>query len=394
MSLNPVETLCQLVAIPSVNPMGRDVAGPEYLETRLTQWLEQCFRQLGLPYERQFVAPERDNILCRLDGRPDQLLLLEVHQDTVPVDGMTIPPFEPTVREGRVYGRGACDVKGGMAAMLAALARLVDERPAEMPTIILACTINEEFGFSGAMRLTELWQPGTASLFPRPPDAAIVAEPTLLNVVVAHKGAVRWICHARGHAAHSSQPDQGRNAIYSASRVALAIEKYHAEVLPTIPEHPLCGRPTAAATMISGGISPNTIPDHCALEIERRLLPGEDPDEIYQQMIDYVREQTEHQQGLDHEPPHGSSRGLGHEANEVLAQQLATVARELEPACDLIGVPYGTDASVISMAGVPTVVFGPGSIAQAHTADEWLAVDQLQRASEIYYQFAKRGLSQ
>src|SRR5690606_17238485 len=141
--------------------------------------------------------PARENIIARLDGSPSveaggAVVLFEAHQDTVPVDGMTIEPWKPEVREGRMYGRGSCDIKGGMTAMLGALARLAKERPANMPTIIMACTVNEEHGYTGALKLKELWANGSDSLVPRKPDAAIVAEPTGLDVVVAHKGALRW----------------------------------------------------------------------------------------------------------------------------------------------------------------------------------------------------------
>ncbi len=391
MQLDLVRTLGELIATPSVNPMGRPVSGPEYLETRLTAHLEQLFLRLGLPYERQAVSPERENILCRIDGRSDELLLLEVHQDTVPTEGMTISPFEPAIREGRIYGRGACDVKGGMAAMLAAVARLADERPSTMPTVVLACTVNEEFGFTGASNLVKLWQQ-RQGLLSRQPDCAIVAEPTELNIVVAHKGAVRWKCHARGLAGHSSQPHRSRNAIYTASRAALAVEHYHREVLSQHPPHPLCGRPTATATMIDGGISVNTIPDHCRLEIERRLLPDENPEQVYRELLRYLAEHAAADDQLEHEPPYSSSPGLSQRLNGPLAERLLAQVREVAPQATATGVPYGTDAAVISAAGVPTVVFGPGSIDQAHTANEWLDLDQLARASEIYYQFACRGL--
>ena len=141
MALDVVETLCSLVATPSVNPMGRDVSGDEFYEYRMTDRLEGIFRELGLPFERQQVAPKRSNIFARLDATDrhgsDQLLAFEAHQDTVPVDGMTIPPWEPTVRDGRVYGRGSCDIKGGMAAMLAAVSRLAEVRPAGRPGALL-----------------------------------------------------------------------------------------------------------------------------------------------------------------------------------------------------------------------------------------------------------------
>jgi acetylornithine deacetylase len=389
MPLDVLQTLRELIAIPSVNPMGRDVSGPEYLETRLTEYLERLFNRLGLRHHRQAVAPGQDNILCRIEGRSDRLLLLEAHQDTVPVDGMTIPPFEPNVSDGRIYGRGACDVKGGMAAMLAVVARLAEARPAEMPTVVLACTINEEFGFSGATRLVEGWRSGDP-LLPRRPDLAIVAEPTLLNVVVAHKGTVRWKCHARGVAGHSSQPRLAHNAIYAASRVALAVERYQNEVLENRDAHPLCGRPTACATMIEAGISVNTIPDHCRMEIERRLLPDEDPDAAHQETLDHIARHLLPDDQVEHEPPYVCSHGLSDQHNGRLAEQLRRAALPFAPECAPVGVPYGTDAAVFSAAGVPTVVFGPGSIDQAHRADEWLAVDQLEKASEVLHHFARQ----
>ncbi len=232
MRLDPIETLAQLVAIPSVNPMGKEgVSGPPFCEDRLTVYLEETFRRLGLAVERQPVAPGRENVIARLDGelpprRGGQVVLLEAHQDTVPVEGMTIEPFRPEVRDGRLYGRGACDTKGGMAAMLAAVARLAEQRPPGMPTIVMSCTVNEEYGFTGASILTGLWTVRTGGIIPRRPHAAVVAEPTGLNVVVAHKGMVRWKCHTSGRAVHSAQPEAGENAVYKMARVLLAIERY------------------------------------------------------------------------------------------------------------------------------------------------------------------------
>ena len=230
MLLDLTQTLADLVALPSVNPMGRTVDGPEFYEYRVTDYLEQLFRRLELPYARQTVEPKRDNIVARLDGqvppeRGGPLVLFEAHQDTVPVVGMTIEPWTPAVRDGRMYGRGACDIKGGMAAMLGAVARLADERPKDMPTIVMACTVNEEHGYSGATALTKLWTQG-GPIVPRQPDAAIVAEPTELQVVVAHKGVVRWRCQTHGRATHSSQPHLGVNAIFKMRRVLEALERY------------------------------------------------------------------------------------------------------------------------------------------------------------------------
>jgi acetylornithine deacetylase len=394
-----VETLCQLVSIPSVNPMGRDVAGDEYLERALTDRLEQFFQEWELPYERQSVESGRDNIVARLegDGRAHgepPIIVFEAHQDTVPVEGMTIPPWTPEVREGRVYGRGACDIKGGMACMLTALARLADERPAGMPTIVMACSVNEEYGFGGARALAKQWAHGESPLVPRVPDAVLVAEPTQLNIVVAHKGVVRWQTHTQGRAAHSSTPEQGANAIYAMADVLAALKEYAAEVAPDLARHPRVGSPTLSVGLIEGGISVNTVPDRCSIEIDRRVVPGEDYLQAYQAVVEFVNDRCPDIE-VRHDQPYIGAGALSDSRNGPLAHDLQALvqAREGTHRGQIVAVPYGTDAVVFDEVGAPTVVFGPGSIQQAHTCDEWIAIDQLHKATEIYYEVGRRGLS-
>lgn len=396
MALDLTKTLSELVALPSVNPMGKPVSGPEYFEYRVTDYLEGLFKQLNLPCQRQAVEPKRDNLVARLDGEVPpteggQLVLFEAHQDTVPVTGMTIEPWTPTVRDGRLYGRGACDIKGGLTAMLGAVARLAAERPRGMPTIIMACTVNEEHGYSGATALTKLWSQA-GSIIPRQPDVAVVAEPTELQVVVAHKGVVRWRCHAHGRATHSSQPHLGINAIYKMSRVLAALERYQRDVTPSLGKHPLCGQPTLSVGTIAGGLSVNTVPDRCTIEIDRRLIPGETTEVAYRQVLDYLSAEVGPDSAIEHEPPFLVGFGLADTANAPLAARMVAAAREATIGCDKVGVPYGTNAAAIAAAGVPSIVFGPGSIDQAHTADEWLALDQLVLASEALYRFGRAGL--
>jgi acetylornithine deacetylase/succinyl-diaminopimelate desuccinylase family protein len=396
MPLDLVQTLSELVAIPSVNPMGRLAEGEQFFEHRVTAYLELLFRRRGIVCQRQPVEPKRENIIARVDGRvrPEdggRVLLLEAHQDTVPVDGMTIDPWNPKVVDGRIYGRGSCDIKGGLAAMLGALVRLAEEQPPDMPTVILACTVNEEFGYTGATALTELWTKPGESIVPRRPDVAIIAEPTLLDVVVAHKGTCRWKCHTHGRAAHSSQPQLGDNAIYKMARVVAAFESYAREAQTSNRSHPLCGRPTLSVGTIHGGLSVNTVPDHCTIEIDRRVLPGEQASDVYQEVIEYVARQPGINFPLEHEPAFLRGPSLSDTHNGPLADRLVAVARRLLGRGEKIGVPYGTDAATIAGAGVPSVVFGPGSIDQAHTADEWLALDQLTKASDALYEFARSG---
>ncbi|MBC8353222.1 MAG: M20 family metallopeptidase [Planctomycetes bacterium] len=391
MPLDVVETLRNLVATPSVNPMGQDDSGDEFYEYRMTDRLERIFSEMGLPFERQEVAPKRSNIVARLDGN-DQVIVFEAHQDTVPVNGMTIPPWEPNVRDGRIYGRGSCDIKGGMAAMLTAVSRLAEDRPAGMPTIVMACSVNEEHGYSGATNMASLWDKGESTIVLRKPDAVIVAEPTLLNVVVAHKGVVRWHIHTAGRACHSSTPHLGDNAIYHMARVLQHLEEYARDVAPTLGEHRLLGGPTISVGIVSGGISVNTVPDACVIEIDRRVLPGEDPLAARQHVIDYLAAKLDESVPVTHDDPYIASGGLADGTNAELAATVSRVASDQDSPGELIGVPYGTDGPAFDAIGCPTIVFGPGSIEQAHTKDEWLAIEQLEKAVEVYYQIGKLGL--
>jgi acetylornithine deacetylase len=386
-----VEILCDLIRRPSVNPMGRDVDGDTCYEHRVTDYLQQVFQRLDLPWQRQTVTPGRENIIARLDGdvagdKDTPIVMFEAHQDTVPVEGMTIPPFEPAVRNGRVYGRGACDIKGGMACMLAALARLVEQKPAGRPTVVLACSVNEEYGFDGAKTLRALWSGEQPSLIPRAPDAAVVSEPTLLDVVVAHKGVLRWRCYTRGRAAHSSQPQLGDNAIYRMARVLNCVQRYAEEVVPGIGQHPMLGSASLSVGLIAGGVSVNTVPDRCTIEIDRRLLPDEDPMEAYEHAKAYLAHELGDDPAVEHESPLLVAGGLSDENNAALAAQLGDIARRCGRSAARIAVPYGTDAPAFAADGIPTVVFGPGGIDQAHTVDEWVAIDQLHAATEIYYE--------
>ncbi len=374
--------------------MGRETAGPECFEGRMTSHLEQLFSRWGWQTERQLVPPgradepARENLVARL--APDNsgpLLLLEAHQDTVPVEGMSIPPFEPSVREGRVYGRGACDIKGGMACLLAALRRVQLSNPVLLQRVAFAATANEEHGFTGSRRLADGMLAGTSLLLGRLPAAAVVSEPTELHVVVAHKGVVRWCCPVRGRGAYCLSPERGVNAIYRMGPVLAALDRFDREVLAQRPVDPYTGRPTLSVGTVRGGLSVNTVPDYCTIEIDRRLLPGEDPHAIRNEVINYTATEIGDSLGeaiLEHGEPYIVSPGLAAGPNAALAEELSEQVRRCGFPSRIVGVPYGTDAPPLAAAGVQTVVFGPGSIAQAHTHNEWIAVEQLEAATAVY----------
>ena len=382
------EILCRLISIPSVNPMGRDVEGPIYYEGRLSDWLMDYLKSFGANCERIEVVPGRDNVIARYDSLGAGLtLLLDAHQDTVPVDGMTIPPFEPRVTGGRVTGRGATDVKGGMAAMLFAFRRLVEEQPAGACNVILSLTCDEEATTLGLNDLIRCWQENTgrSRLIASPPDGAVIAEPTQLDVVVAHRGATRFRIKTKGRACHSSDPTQGINAIYRMAKVIDHLEEY-AELLPQkVEPHPLCGGATLSVGRITGGASVNIVPDECAIEIDRRVIPGEDHAAVIADLKNFLESRLDFE--LEFEPPWLNGPALNNDKNAWLAEPLIECIEKIAGPHRAIGVPFGTHASRTSAAGVPSVVFGPGSIDQAHTKDEFIEIEQLEKAAEVYYQF-------
>jgi len=205
-----------------------------------------------------------------------------------------------------------------MAAMLGAFVRLAEERPPHMPTIIMACSVNEEFGASGAAMFEKFWNSGSQSIFPRKPDAAVIAEPTKLDVVVAHKGTVRWWCRTPGVAAHSLQPESGESAIFRMRHVLGVLENYGSEVCQNLPGHSLCGQPTLSIGMIKGGRGINTVADECSIAIDRRVLPSEVLDAVYQQVIDHIKNFPEIDFAVEHEPPFSIMPPLSDVSNGAL----------------------------------------------------------------------------
>ncbi len=367
-----IDTLQHLVRINSVNSAYDGGPG----EAELADWIAAFFAARGIPTERQStVFPGRDNVLARLPGRDrTRTLVLEAHMDTVSISGMSVPPFDPVIREGKLYGRGSCDTKAGLAAMMHTLADLKQEGTVPPCDVLLAAVIDEEYSYRGVVRLCEGLQA----------DAAIVAEPTELRAVIASKGVLRWAIEVQGRAAHSSKPHLGTNAIQHMRRVLEALEKDDARLSQR--SHPLVGQPTCNVGVIRGGVQVNFVPDLCTIELDRRLLPGETAEAAlaeYQEMLDALPGVTARNvqplllvdEALD-TPPEAT-------VAQVAAQTLAAMGLNAE----LCGVPYGSDASKLSRAGIPSIVFGPGSIDQAHAADEFIETDQVLTALDFYRRF-------
>jgi acetylornithine deacetylase len=372
--------LSDLVSRPSVNPMGRPLQGPEIFEYRVTAYLEDFFRSLGVPFERQPVAPQRENIVARHDSPgARRTIILEAHQDTVPTDNMTIEPFTPKIEGDRLYGRGSCDIKGGMTAMLTAFARLVREKPKGAANVIMACSVDEEYTTLGVRRMAKTTKA----------DMAVVAEPTQLNIVHAHKGICRWYLNVQGRSCHSSAPEQGENAIYRMARIVTAIEKYAAKVRASRID-PLLGPATMSVGRIEGGTSVNTVPDRCTIEIDRRIISGEKPLGAPQELIAFLREEGGIDFPFECTSPWSAKEALSPKGADELIARLGAAIDSVKGAHQLMAVPYSTDAPPLAEAGIPTVVFGPGDIAKAHTCDEWVSLAEVEQASEILYRFVTK----
>jgi len=372
--------LADLVALPSVNPGGRAVSGPGYNEREVVNYIEAFLQQAGIDCERQEVLPDRENVLAVVEGRdPNRTLFLQSHTDTVAVEGMTIEPFQPVIRDGKLYGRGACDAKGQLAAMLTALVRVARRgRPPTNVAVIAGC--EEEYRFRGVLKLVESGFRATAG---------VVGEPTELNLVIAHKGTVRWSLRTRGVAAHSSHPHLGRNAIYGMARIISALERY-AEALQHRPAHPLVGPPTLSVTMISGGQQINVVPEECQITLDRRTIPGEDFEGVFADLRQYLREQVEEEPEFE---PIIEDWSMEIPRDEPIVRRLEAIVRDVTGRTPEVGgVAYGTDASKFVRAGIPTVVFGAGSIRQAHTAAEYLELDQLEQAVEVHTRLLQGGI--
>ncbi|HUT36258.1 MAG TPA: M20 family metallopeptidase [Planctomycetota bacterium] len=375
-----VALLRELVATPSMNPYRSAELAPGYGEAAVAERVAAFLREAGLSVELQEIAPGRPNVLARLDGPAGvPPLLFVAHLDTVPVDGMTIPPFEGGVRDGRLWGRGACDNKGSLAAMLTALRRVAAARANPCP-ILFAGTADEESGYRGIR--AALRHSGFQSAIRDPrsaiaPRAAFVGEPTGLSIVVAHRGVVRWAIAQRGKSAHSAHPEQGVNAIYRMMPLVRDLEALAAEIARR-PAHPLVGPPTLSVGTIRGGHSVNTVPDSCVIEVDRRLVPGESPDAAEAE----VRALAER---------HGATldrffcAGAFEVPPDCLAARMAkqAVGAVVGEPC-VVGVAYATEAPEVFGAGIPVVVVGPGDGSKAHSADEFLDLDQLQAAEQVY----------
>ena len=373
MNQDVVSLLQQLIRIPSVNPdnaPGTEQIGEETLAVFLSGWLES----IGAEVTLEEIKPKRPNLIARFaprDGRPR--ILLGPHLDTVGVGGMTIEPFSGELRDGRVWGRGACDTKGPMAAMLWALHENRDILGKLPVAVDFVAFMGEESGQWGSRDFVR--DHGSDYSF------ALVGEPTSMQIVHVTKGSLWATLRATGRAAHSSMPERGENAILKLTRALDRMDTHLAADLASF-THPVLGHSTVNIGMIRGGSRPNIVPDLAEAELDIRITPSlvaaggalkllEDTITFHELPVEIIN---------PHEnPPMDTS------AEHPMVQALLNTA----PGTTLAGAPWFSDAAHLSRGGIPSICIGPGSIDQAHTANEFIDAGMLRDGAKFLTGFIR-----
>lgn len=366
-------TLQDVVAIESVNP---ELPGGRDGEAGMVDYLSNFFDKIGLPFELSEALPCRNNIIATLEGEdPDRVLLFECHMDTASVEVMTIPPFEPHIKDGRMYGRGSADTKAGGVAMMHAMKRIVESGAKPPRTIKYAGSVDEEHLMRGARHLASCIEP----------EAAVIAEPTDLDVIRGHKGIARFHIVVNGKAAHSSKPYLGVNAISKMVRLVTRLEDVIGADFASMSD-PLLGSPTMNVGVIGGGMQVNFVPDRCQIDVDLRIIPGQTPDGAVAQFADEIAKVKAEDGEFDAylEEPYITLAALGTDEGSEIVQSAVASCREVRGDAKITGVPYGTDGSPFADRGVPTIILGPGSIDQAHGAVEWIECKQVTQAVDVY----------
>lgn len=369
-----VDLLGKLVAIDSVNP---DLVPGGAGEGEIARFVADWLASAGLEVVLQETSEGRPNVVAAVKGTGGgRSLMLNAHMDTVGYAGMQ-RPLDPYVEGNRLYGRGAFDMKGSLAAIMLAAAELAKDPP--RGHILVTAVTDEEYASLGTQAIVGTWKA----------DAAIVTEPTGLDVCIAHKGFVWLDVETHGKAAHGSRPDLGIDAIAKMGKVLVGIEGLD-KALRAAPSHPLLSSGSIHASLIEGGIELSTYPDRCLLRIERRTIPGETADIVEHQLTGIVDALATSDPDFKATVTHGLVRDpFEVDINEPIAQLVLKHAREIthrEP--PIIGETGWMDSALLSAAGIPTVIFGPDGDG-AHAAVEWVNLDHVEQCRQVYLAVAR-----
>ncbi len=365
--------LKEMIAIPSENPMAGD-ARPGHREQEVGEYYLEQMHQLGLSVDSREAAPGRPNVFGTRTGRKDRpSLMLCGHLDTVPTEGYD-EPYVPHERDGRIYGRGSCDMKAALACYLE-VARLLQTTDVTLSGSLILCGVaDEEWQMIGSR---EIGRNGPFA------DQCIIGEPSDLAVCPAHKGQYGLFIRTFGKAVHSSIPEQGENAIERMARVVNALSGYNEE-LATRDPHPLCGHGTYSPGVIRGGDLASAVPDYCELEIDRRILPSDVTEDVRKDIAQRLEPLKQQDPGFRYElsDPSWDIPANDLSAEAPVVQSLLNASTELSGQSETAqSFPGATDAPHLK---TPAVVCGPGSLAQAHSLNEFVEIDQCVRATKMY----------
>jgi acetylornithine deacetylase len=350
-----LQLLKELIAVDTINPsLVPGAAG----EAAVARTIAEAMRGIGLTVETQDVAPGRPNVVGTLQGRvAGRSLMFCGHIDTVGVSGMKAP-FDPAERDGRIYGRGSQDMKSGVAAMIDVARVIAESGGLDAGKIVIACVADEEHASIGADALVTRWRA----------DAAVVTEPTDLQVAIAHKG-FEWVeIETEGVAAHGSRPREGRDAIRSMGRVLNGLDLLDQRLQSRAP-HALLGTASLHASVIEGGHELSSYPDRCHLQMERRTIPGEAPGAAGREVDELLTR-------LRHEDPDfkaGSKVMFARSPYEIAANHELpqSMIRASGNSSSAIGMSFWTDAAILGDAGIPSILYGPAG-AGLHSVEEWV----------------------
>ncbi len=355
-------------------------------ERGIAELLASVLEDHGLKAETAEVEPGRPNVSASWGAEEGPALLLTGHSDTVPVgEGWSRDPFGGEIVEGRLYGRGSCDMKAGLAGMIWAM--IAVKRRIERPTrrVIFAACVDEEEGGKGTQ---DALRKGLAA------DWAVIGEPTELQPIGAAKGDAYFEVKVRGRSAHAGSPELGANAIYGAAKAMEAVQRHHAELRQR--KHPLLGSPSASVGTVSGGFTVSAVPDTCTFWVDRRLMPGEDGASALAELSRRLHEEavafpgTHIEERLAMEMPAMQSPP-DHPIFSALADAAADAGG---PALPVGGWSAACDGGFLQRGGIlPVVLFGPGSISkQAHRPDEFVPLSEALIAARAYALLAARWL--
>ncbi|MBI5670540.1 MAG: M20 family metallopeptidase [Chloroflexi bacterium] len=383
MTLDLIPLLQSLVRIPSPNPPG---------DTRaIADYIAQTMRELGCTVTTPAPPnkPEAVSVIATA-GTGEPIIMLHAHIDTVPVAAdeaqqWHVDPYAAVIEDYRVYGKGSVDDKAPLAAMMTAVSHAISRGGERRGTLVLVAAAEEETGG----RLGTRWLADNNHL----PlcDFIIVGEQTHNRVATAHKGVMRATVRTTGRSVHATNPDRGVNAITAMARLVLALDDYHHRLAERA--HPMVGVPTCNVGVIQGGSTANAVPDSCTVYLDRRMIPGEDPARVQQELVDVVS-------SVDIHPAQASvgefqvSNWFNSTTDSPLAQTFLNCVREgLNADPGPIGYLPGSDAKhLIGVTRGEMVIFGPGSYEVAHAADEYTDIEELQTTAAILCDFMERTL--